>query len=250
MIMGKKLLILFITVAFLFQLTALAEESPILCVSSAQTAAGQTVEIKISLENNPGIVSMRLALDYDSDALQLVSVEDKGILGTSVHGDDLNSTSYMLCWANDTSTSNYFNNGTLVVLRFLVKKGTLSGNYPIRVSYDNYDYDIFDVNFNTVDFNISNGIISVGKSNECDILNSTATILGDNIQVKAKLSGEIKGVIIFASYSNYLEDLKICKAAETVEALLEYKNADLVKIMWWDLSTLSPYAQKKEIKIK
>jgi len=133
---------------------------PSIVVSDAKSAAGKTVKITIDLKNNPGIVSMCLNVNYDRSALKLIDVEDAGVLGTTAHKPELSSP-YTLTWVNDTATKNYTVNGTIVTLTFEILEGAPVGEYEISVSYDNRDYDIFDKDLNTVDFETVSGTVSV-----------------------------------------------------------------------------------------
>ena len=58
--------------------TAKYEEIPsndlTITVGNASVAAGETVDIIVSLKNNPGIVSMTLKLNYDESVMTLTSV--------------------------------------------------------------------------------------------------------------------------------------------------------------------------------
>ena len=103
---------------------------------------------------------MCLNVNFDSNALRLVSVEDAGVLGTTAHKPELTAP-YTLTWVNDTATENYTVNGAVVTLTFEVIEGTALGEYEISVTYDNGDYDIFDKDLNTVDFRTVSGTVTV-----------------------------------------------------------------------------------------
>ena len=128
--------------------------------STAKGTAGKTVDVTISLSNNPGIVAMTLKVTYNTSALTLVNVKDAGVLGSSSHKPEYSSP-YTLSWANDTATSNYTVNGTVATLSFEIKDGASVGNYPITVTYDYNNYGIYDKDLNKVTFNIENGAVEV-----------------------------------------------------------------------------------------
>ena len=89
-------------------------------------------EVKISIENNPGVTVMRLKLNYDTANLKLVGVTDGGLLGGNSHTDNLGASSYYLYWNNALATSNYTANGVIATLQFEVIGQ--DGDYPISVS--------------------------------------------------------------------------------------------------------------------
>ena len=130
-------------------------------VSTVTGQVGNTIDVNVSVAGNPGIASMLLNLHYDSNYLKLVGVKDGGILGATVHSDDLAINPYVLTWANDTASENITANGVIATLTFEVSEDTPTGHYPIMVSYDNDNYDIFDVNLNTVEFLTVDGGIAI-----------------------------------------------------------------------------------------
>ena len=156
---------------------------------------GDTVDVKISLSNNPGIVSATIKVDYDSNVLTLTKVTDAGVLGTQSHKPEYTSP-YTLAWANDTATTNYTVNGTIVTLTFKVGNNAENGkSYPISLSYNYNNYEIYDKDLNPVEFSISNGSISVTQS--------SAKLLGD-------VDGDGEVTIIDATLiQRYLVQLKV-----------------------------------------
>lgn len=130
-------------------------------VGNAEGLAGQTVEVTVSLENNPGIAFMRLKVNYDTEALTLIDVKDAGILGNAYHSADYTPYPYTLYWDNGTATENYTANGTAVTLTFRINKGTATGTYDVSVSYNNDNDDIMDVDFNHVKLATVEGEVKV-----------------------------------------------------------------------------------------
>ena len=128
-------------------------------VENAKGRAGSTVDVTVSIENNPGIISMLLNVDYDKNALTLTGVADAGVLGNSSHSDNFAATPYSLYWSNGTATQDYTTNGIIATLTFTINNDTVCGDYPITVSYD-ID-NIFNYEFDPVSFNTENGKISV-----------------------------------------------------------------------------------------
>ena len=140
-----------------------AAEAAIL-VSSASAKVGEEVEVTVALKNNPGIVSMALAVEFPS-ALTLVEVKDAGKLGATVHNPSLVSP-YYLNWVNDTATTNFTVNGTIATLKFKVNENAAdNAEYDIKVSYTPDNYEIYDKDGNEVDFAIENGKITVTPCN-------------------------------------------------------------------------------------
>lgn len=143
-------------VAIPVRVKAKEETNAKIIVSNAYGNVGDTVSVYVSLENNPGIISMLLHVDYDSSILELVSTTDYGILGESNHKNILVSP-YVLSWTNDTRSSNIYSNGRLVQLNFRIKQQFTQT--PIRVSFDYENYDIINKDLKKVYFNTQNGYI-------------------------------------------------------------------------------------------
>lgn len=132
-------------------------------VYSRKATAGQTVEIPVVLSKTPGMVSMRLKLNYDQSAMTLVEVRDGNIMGANDSSQDLSGVPYILSWANDLITENLTETGTLVTLVFQVKEDTASGSYGIELSYDETAFDLIDVSMNAVSIEIANGAVIIGE---------------------------------------------------------------------------------------
>ena len=160
----KKIISLLLVVVLLASFITIpgnAISEPTITVSSVQGSAGDTVDINIDLVNNPGIICAQLTVTYNSTALELVEVNDTGLLPGKLHTPALSSP-YTLTWANGTATEDYTVVGTIVTLKFKIKTTAAIGNvYSINVSYDYDNYEIYNFNFDPIEFSIQNGSISV-----------------------------------------------------------------------------------------
>ena len=136
-------------------------------VESKAGKAGETVDVQVSLKNNPGVASMMLAIGYDDSVLTLTEVKDAGVLGSQMHSNRMQSP-YMLSWANDTSGDTRAN-GTIVTLTFAVADNAAADTYPVTVSYDAENDYILNADLERVDFTTVNGSVIV----------STDALIGD-----------------------------------------------------------------------
>ncbi len=136
------------------------DDAPVISVDSVYGIVGKTVKVAISLENNPGIVSMLLSVKYDETALRLIKVEDGHLLGGETHSPDMKSP-YTLCWVNDTETENFTASGKIAILTFEILDGAKLGKTPISVSYDYDAFDIMDKDGNQIYIATNDGAISV-----------------------------------------------------------------------------------------
>ena len=138
---------------------------PVVRIENKTVHRGQTFELQIYLDQNPGLISLMLELEYDKTAMKLVGVS---------HGDALNShtftttntetedgflvSPFRMLWdgrAQDTST------GVLATLTFESNVEAQIGDYLVSVIYDkqntNVDYG------EPCDVNIKNGYVSLTK---------------------------------------------------------------------------------------
>lgn len=156
--MRKIISLIFVSILLVVVVSA---ATPTIRVSSATARRGETVNVTVSLENNPGIINMKLKVSYDRNALTLIKVEDAGILGEALHPPIAQATyPYTLTWANDLAEENFTINGTLVSLTF--KVNAAYGRYPITITYGNgyiYNYDLKPAAFTVV-----NGAVTVVRS--------------------------------------------------------------------------------------
>ena len=147
-------------------------DNPAFVVSNETIVKGKNdeVDVKINIENNPGIIATVLSVTYDKNKLELVKVTDGGLIGenTLTAGNDLQAVPYNLIWEDALSSHNYTDDGTLVTLTFRVKDDADLGFIPITVSYDagsTFDYDMNEVDFYVVDGEITVTELILGDSN-------------------------------------------------------------------------------------
>lgn len=117
---------------------------PTLSVSSATAKQGETVELKVLLENNPGINTFSLGFDYDASKLELLNVTVNDNLG----GQFVYKKKAV--WLNSKDTQY---NGEILTLQFAVLESVESGDTEVNITYspgDISNYNEEDVNFKTV----------------------------------------------------------------------------------------------------
>jgi len=164
-----------INTSMLMNLSTRSSESvsPTISVSNLSGKVGDIVNVPITIENNPGIISMRLYLDYDASKLELVGVKNGTVLGDPVHGNNLNKMPYTLFWPDNGNTNNITGNGEIAKLQFRIKEATPVT--PITLTYDLADDDIHNFNLQPVEFVVVNGSIS---SESAPVTTYSATVNG------------------------------------------------------------------------
>ena len=130
---------------------------PTIIVSSATASSGDTVQVTISLKNNPGVALLDLKISYDESVLTLTDLSfntDFGGTGTRL-SNYASPTS--LLWYNGADNSN----GDMVVatLTFDVASNAPKGNSEISLSY--VTGGICDIYEEDIEFDVINGFVKI-----------------------------------------------------------------------------------------
>lgn len=156
--MKKKLLsILLVMLMLVSALPVFAVEvEPAFVVDSVAAEAGETVNVTISVKNNPGVASIKLSVAYD-DALTLNSITYNANIGGMSQQPQSKASPVTLNWFNGAADS--YGDWVFATLSFTVDADAAVGSYPVTVTYkaDNV-YNIAEEN---VYFAIENGEIEV-----------------------------------------------------------------------------------------
>ncbi len=134
------------------------QEAPTFVVENKTAKAGDTFTVDVSIKNNSGIIGLRTYVGYDSDVLELVS---------ATAGEDFSDTSFgptnknpfSILWDDSLASSNNTTNGVVATLTFKVKEGVEACETEITLTYD--PEDVYDFNWDNVEFGIENGTITV-----------------------------------------------------------------------------------------
>ena len=132
---------------------SITAQSMTFSVSEETGYPGETVELTLSVENNPGIVAAELELGFDRDALELVGAADAGLLGGYTASQNYTDEPYYVSWMQNDPIAE---NGTLAILTFLVKEGCVSGKYPVELAVKSVqDTDLKPVTCESIDGTIT-----------------------------------------------------------------------------------------------
>jgi hypothetical protein len=131
-------------------------------IGKAEGKAGDNVSVTVSLENNPGIITMYLELTYDQSRLTLVSAEDSKLLSDSMFSGQTTTFPYNMNWDGSVSHSNITDNGTICTLNFKILDNAPTGDAFVKISYD--PNNVFNYNLNNVAFDVNDGKITVTSS--------------------------------------------------------------------------------------
>ena len=111
------------------------DTEPAFVLSNAEARPGETVQIEVSIRNNPGIVALRLKVKYDGSVMKLTDA-DPDALAMSFGPKTRNP--FTMSWA-DGLHGNNTTVGVVAILTFVVADDATPGNYPITILYDAED---------------------------------------------------------------------------------------------------------------
>lgn len=142
--------------------TAQYEEitEPIFIVESVEANSGDTVEVRVYVKNNPGILAMTLSLAYDDSAMTLTSASNGEALSALTMTPSRKLTSgCKFGWDAVEIAPEDVTDGEILVLTFDISDTATAGSYGVTISYT--DGDIMDNDLNILYFEIQNGTISI-----------------------------------------------------------------------------------------
>lgn len=168
--MKKLFLSILITVMILVTLPVSAfAVTPKLTIDSASVNPGETFEIKIYLENNPGIVSANLKIDFD-EGLTLVGATNGDVFSTLTYippkqltsGKHITS-SCQFAWMGFDIADKDIKNGTILTLSFKVTETARAGN-TYNISVYNEKGNIIDKDLNEISLSAQGSIEIVAEN--------------------------------------------------------------------------------------
>ncbi len=146
-----KTIISFLTAAVLLTAagvcrSAFAAEAPVFSATGASGEPGDSVTVDINISNNPGVVTFRLNVSYDTSALTLTGAKAKSF--SSATFGPLHSPLSIL-W-NESASPDNTTNGTVARLTFKINEDAAPGKYSVNVSCEEaYNFDLDDVAFSS-----------------------------------------------------------------------------------------------------
>ena len=119
--------------------------------------AGEIVDVKLNIQNNPGITALSIDVAYSSDDLELISVNNAALFQDAISTGNVSSDPLRISWYAADS-ENKVDNGTLAILRFRVRDNAICSR--INISYN--PENVFDNTLQNQPFEITNGWVLVG----------------------------------------------------------------------------------------
>lgn len=157
----KKLISILLSILFVIVsiIPVCSATEPSFEVGTATGKQGDIIEVKISINNNPGITAFSLNVKYSSNDLALIDIIDCSLFNESLTHSPLSKTPITLSWYSQNS-QNIKKNGAFAKLKFKIKNGAKTSSLSISYDSDN----VFDSNFNNKKFKTINGKVTVNGS--------------------------------------------------------------------------------------
>ncbi len=159
----KKILSVCLALVLLFvciPIQASADGTPTFAAGNAAAKPGETVEIPVLIENNPGIIALDVSVSFDTNVLTLQNAVNASLFseGEITLGGSYNTATYKILWENGTG-SNSTENGAIATLTFLINEEAEAGETTITVDY--VASSVFDVDLEEVAFEKRAGVVTI-----------------------------------------------------------------------------------------
>lgn len=162
------------------------EDAPRISMANVDAKAGEEIEVRVKLENNPGITALRLVIDYDDTALEMTGFTFGDALASMNKGTSENYGNHY-SFSMYSATADLNDCGTLAVIKFKVNENAEDGEYPIRITYDSDD--IFNLNGESIHFDTGIGIVTVNSCLLGDINNDGKINMRDVVLLQQIVNG-------------------------------------------------------------
>ncbi len=164
-------------------------DEAVITVNGATTSAGKTVEVKVTIANNPGLVATHITLNYDKDVLTLTEVKNGTVIGNEcmLAGKDLTAVPYNVIWSDALAENDYTDDGLLVTFVFKVADDAPEGKTAVSVDY--YEESTFNCELEEVVFIINNGEIEIADRIAGDVNGDGEVNLRDAVYLERYLAG-------------------------------------------------------------
>ncbi len=142
--------------------SAFAGASGTIRVGSAEAEPGAAYDLPVEITEHPGLAALSHELTYDASKLELVSVTDCKILGSSVYlgGKDMNLVPYTMNW-DDLADTNNTGTGNVAVLSFKAKEDA-SGSTEVKVAVN--QRSTFNIDLTEVPFTAESGTVTFKRA--------------------------------------------------------------------------------------
>lgn len=182
-------------------ISVFADGNPVITVQSVAETAGSTVNIAVTIKNNPGILGATLKFSYDDNLTLLNASSGEAFSALTMTKPGNLSSPCNFVWDGQDLNDDDIKDGNVITLKFAINENTAAGTKcMINVSYDSGD--IVDKNLSAINPELVNGCITVidylpgdlnsdRKINSTDIIMLRRHIAGKYEQTINELAGDV-----------------------------------------------------------
>ena len=151
-----------------------------LIVSSETVRAGELVQVKLYLDENPGITALSIDVTFP-EYFTLKNVQYTDLLSSKPSNSAMTRNPFTISWVSSDS-SDVANTGLFALLTFEVNLNTPVQDYPITVTYK--PNNVFDSALINVPLDIDNGTVEVLKPTPGDVNRDGAINMKDLVLIQ------------------------------------------------------------------
>lgn len=125
-------------------------------ISSASGTRGDTVTLSVTLNSNPGLVTMTIRVSYDTSVLQLTNVSNPGLL-VGAQFNTIYGSPYTISWVDGATTTNNTKTGAIATFTFKILDNAKIGDSTVTLQF----VDSYDTDYNENSFTATSGKVTV-----------------------------------------------------------------------------------------
>ena len=169
---NKKMKLLSCILAFIMLIPMLcsfsvnASNDPVISAGNAQGKLGDKIEVPLYIDNNPGVISLFISINYNRDVLKLVGVSDTGtVLADPLHSGTLEWYPFNMSWMMLGAPGvNNTKNGFMATLNFEIIGNAVEGSTDIVITYS--EGNITNAKNENVSFTMQSGKVTILSASE------------------------------------------------------------------------------------
>lgn len=168
-----RLLLICISLAAVLTIKSFAAEAATVGAGKIIAIPGEQISIPVEISNNPGIMGLKIKVEYDNAVFSSPSVVQGKLIESGLFNDsitEMTSGSFDVLWSY---TENVTGDGILFVVQFTVSKRATAENQKIKLSYS--QADTFNEKWEDVKLDCQSITVSFANSRE-DIANQNTEI--------------------------------------------------------------------------
>ncbi|MCR5250074.1 MAG: Ig-like domain-containing protein [Lachnospiraceae bacterium] len=226
----------------------MAEGEAAMKVAEQKAKPGDTVELPVEIETNPGIASAALSVSYDAASLELRSVTKGSVFENGTFTADVDKN--LVQWYDVSTNKDTTATGTMFTLEFAVRSTATAGKHTVSVGYlDNDEANVTNIESKNVKVAFTDGVVEVegGSEKEDPVPVGTAEIETGKasvnpgktveIPVQIKTNPGIAGLSLSVSYNNAVLTLKSITKGKVFTAGTFTGDPEKNLIQWYDVSS-------------